>query len=531
MRKHPRFSWIELSAELKRRRVYAVIGAYAVVGWIILQVGEVTFEPLNLPGWVMTSLIVVVMLGFPVVLVLAWIFDITSAGIRRDPRPLLRTVIDNDMPSIAVLPFLDLSPDTDNAYFCEGISEEILNALTRIPGLRVAARSSSFQFAGSAGDVREIGKELGVKAILEGSVRKTNNHIRVTAQLVKTSDGYHLWSKSFAEELEDVFTIQDEIATSIAAALLKTIAEKRPVRTTWSKDVTAYDYYLRGRHFLRRFRKTDFESARQMFRQAISLDDEFARAWAGYADCHSLLFMYEDPNPQYREEAVNASKRALELAPELAEAYASCGLAALVCGDYQSADVKFKKALERNPPLFEAFYYYGRSRFHQGDLAMAAELFRQAAEADPEDYKSRCLRVQILSGMGQTDEAIKEANEAVAVVERNLEWNPDDVGAYHLGAGSLIALGEVDRAKQWLHRALEIDPDDSVLLYNVACNLATLGETETALDYLERAIENGVVNSEWMRNDNDLASLREDPRFSDLLRRLEDTQASVCKIA
>lgn len=531
MKKHRRFSWFEFSAEMKRRRVYPVIGAYAVIGWIVLQIGEVTFEPLNLPGWVMTVLIVIVILGFPAALILAWVFDLTSAGIRRDRRPLLRTFIANEMPSIAVLPFMDLSPDKDQGYFCEGVAEEILNALTRIPNLRVAARSSSFQFAGSAGDAREIGKTLGVKAILEGSVRKSNNHLRVTAQLVKASDGYHLWSKSFAAELKDVFAIQDEIATSIAAALLKTIAAKRPVRTTWSKDVTAYDYYLRGRHFLKRFRKTDIESARQMFRQAIKLDDEFALAWAGYADCHSLLVMYEDPKPKYREKAAKASKRALELDSGLAEAHASCGLASLICADYESAEVEFKKALELNPKLFEAYYYYGRTRFHQGDLSMAAELFRQAAEVDPADYKSRCLRVQILRGVGRTEEAVKAAKEAIAVVERNLEWNPDDACAYHLGAGPLIALGEVHRAKRWLHRALEIDPDDSVLLYNVACNLASLGEADTALSYLERAINHGVVNAAWMRNDSDLASLREDSRFVDMLRRLEETEASVCKVA
>lgn len=495
MKKHPQFSWSELSAELKRRRVYPVIAAYAVVGWIVLQVGEVTFEPLNLPGWVMTALIVGVILGFPVVLVLAWVFDLTSAGIRRDPRPMLSPAIANGMPSIAVLPFIDLSPNADQGYFCEGVAEAILNALTRIPDLRVAARSSSFQFAGSAGDVRKIGKSLGVKSILEGSVRKANSRLRVTAQLVTASDGYHLWSKTFDAELKDVFGIQDQIATGIAASLLTTIRSMRPVSTRLSKNVTAYDYYLRGRHFLKRLRKTDLESAKQMFRQAIRLDDEFALAWCGYADCHSLLVIYEDPKPNYRKKAAAASKRALELDSTLAEAHASCGLASLISSEYDCAEQQFKKALELNPSLFEAYYYYGRTRFHQGDLDMAADLFRQAAEMDPEDYRSRCLRVQILRGAGRTRENAREAREALAVVQRNLEWNPDDASAYHLGAGSAIVLGEFDRAKRWLRRALEIDPDDSVLLYNVACNFATLGEVETALGYLEQAIEHGVVSS------------------------------------
>ena len=531
MKRHPRFSWLELSAELTRRRVYNVVGAYAVIGWMILQIGEVTFEPLNLPGWVMPLLIIIVIIGFPIVFALAWTFDLTSTGIRRDRKWVLRSGAADEGPSIAVLPFVDLSSDNDQAYFCEGVAEAILNALTRIPDLRVAARSSSFEYASRAGDVRKIGVALGVQSILEGSVRRSNSHIRVTAQLVKTSDGFHLWSKTFDEELKDVFAIQDEIATSIAAALFETIGSERPVRTSWSRDVTAYDYYLRGRKFLRRFCKTNIESARQMFWQAIKIDDEFALAWAGYADCHSLLVMYEDPKPNYRENALNASARALELAPDLAEVHVSAGLASLVCADYKSAEKQFKKALKLNSKLFEAYYYYGRTQVHSGNLAMAADLFREAADVDPTDFRSRCLRVQILRGLGRTEEAAREAKEAVAVVERSLKWNPDDVSAYHLGAGSLIALGEIDRAKRWLHRALEISPDDSVLLYNVACNLAVIGDTNAAIRYLGQAIDHGVINAAWMLNDKDLASVQEDPRFSQLLTRLEGMDAGVPTIS
>lgn len=531
MKKHPRFSWFELSAELTRRRVYHVIGAYAVIGWMVLQIGEVTFEPLNLPGWVMPLLIIVVIVGFPIVFSLAWVFDLTSAGIRRDRKSVVRSGAAKEGPSIAVLPFVDLSTDKDQAYFCEGVAEAILNALTRIPDLRVAARSSSFEYAGRAGDVRKIGNALGVQSILEGSVRKSNSHIRVTAQLVKASDGFHLWSKTFDEDLKDLFAIQDEIATSIAATLFETIASGRSVRTTWCKDVTAYDFYLRGRRFLRRFCKTNIESARQMFRQAIKIDDECALAWAGYADCHSLLVMYEDPKPYYRENALNASARALELAPDLAEVHVSAGLASLVCTDYESAETQFKKALELNSKLFEAYYYYGRTQVHSGNLAMAADLFRQAADVDPTDFRSRCLRVQILRGLGRTEEAAREAKEAVAVVERSLKWNPDDVSAYHIGAGSLIVLGEIDRAKRWLHRALENGPDDSVLLYNVACHLAVMGDTNAAIRYLGQAIDHGVVNAAWMLNDNDLANVREDPRFSELLSRLDGMDADVRKIS
>ena len=526
-------SWRWISNELKRREVYPVIVAYAIFGWILLQIGEVTFEPLGLPTWVVTTLIAAVVAGFPIALVLAWMYDFTSRGIRRDriPSPDLDLDSGKELPSIAVLPFLDLSPGKDQQYFCEGVAEEILNALTRIRDLNVAARSSSFQFSSQAGDVKAIGRKLGVTAILEGSVRKSGRRLRVTAQLVNVVNGYHIWSREFDEDLEDVFAIQDEIAASIAGALVETIGEreKEAIRAVPRTDVNAYDYYLRGRQFFKRFHKVDIEHARQMFWQALDIDPNFALAWAGYADCHSFLMMYVDPDPVHAQQADRASKRALELGPEQAEAHASRGLACLVGRDFNNAEAAFREALHLNPRLFEAYYYYARARFHQGDLDMAARLFRKAADADPTDYQSRCLRVQILRGTGHEALAIEEAREAVEVLEKHLEWHPDDARGLHLGAGSLIMLGQTQRAKNWLRRALELDPDDPIVLYNVACNFATLGEADESLDYLEQAVEHGTVSSDWMRNDEDLVSLRDDPRYAELLQRVEARES--CQLA
>jgi len=521
----PLSSLAEISRQLKRRKVYPVIAAYAVIGWILLQIGEVTFEPLGLPDWTMTVLVIVVIVGFPVALILSWIFDITPTGLQRDSDIVVAARASDDVPSIAVLPFADMSPDKDQGYFCEGVAEEILNALTKIEKLHVAARTSSFQFKNREGDIRKIGNALGVKTILEGSVRKSGSQLRVTAQLVKVADGYHLWSKSFDQELEDIFAIQDEIATCIVQSLLDTLT---PVKTTSSRDVQAYEHYLRGRQFFNRFRKKDIEFARQMFRQAIDIDSEFALAWAGYADCFSFLMMYVDPKESYRGQASKASERALGLSPDLAEAHASRGLAYLICEDFELAEARFLKALELNPRLFEAYYYYARTKFHQGDLPLAAELFAKAAEVNPEDYQSRLLRVQILRGLGRTDEALAEAKPSIAAVEKHLEWHPDDARALHLGAGSLILSGEIDRGKRWLRRALEIDPNDSVVLYNVACNYATLGEQDVALDYLEQAIENGTVSAAWMRNDEDLQNLRSHPKYSELVQRLENQSIQPC---
>ena len=520
MRKKPLSLLSRFSAELLRRRVYPVIVAYAFVAWILLQIGEVTFAPLGFPGWVMTTRVISVIAGFPVAAVLAWMFDITPTGIRRDTRKADAVTLADDSPSIAVLPFSDMSPDKDQGYFCEGIAEEILNALTKIESLQVVARMSSFRFGGAGddgGDVKDIGRKLGAKTILEGSVRKSGDQLRVTAQLIKVEDGYHLWSKTFDRELKDVFAIQDEIASSIAESLLNTLVR---VKTTVCCDARAYDYYLRGRQFLNRFRKVDMEFARQMFHQAIDQDPQFAMAWAGYADCFSLEIMYADPKPGFRDKAREASARALALDPNLAEAHASSGLAHLVLEEFEQAESEFKKAIELNPRLFEAYYYFGRTRFHQGDMDAAADLFAQAASVNPEDYQSRLLRVQILRGAGRIDAAKTEARLAIEVVERNLEWNPDDARAFHLGAGSLILLGEIQRAGEWLDRALRIDPDDPIVLYNVACNYSILNRVDEAMECLERAFEHGTVSEDWMKNDADLVNVRSHPRYAALLSRI-----------
>lgn len=523
MKRYPFSEVLAFLEQLRRRKVYRAMAAYAVAGWLVLQIGEVTFEPLGLPGWAMTALIIVVILGFPVAVIFSWVFDITPAGVRRDDGDTAPSPGRSGEPSIAVLPFADMSPGQDQRFFCEGIAEEILNALTRIEDLHVAARSSAFQYADIGVDVRRVGKDLGVETVLEGSVRKSGEHLRITAQLVDVANGYHLWSKTFDQNLEDVFAIQDEIARSIAQSLLDTIGpgERSAIKTTSSRDVTAYEFYLRGRHFMHRFRKTHIEFARQMFREAIDADARFALAWAGYADCHSLLIMYADPNADYRQEAARASNQALEIDPDLAEAHASRGLAHLVADEFDAAEAEFDRALELNPRLYEGYYYGGRAKFHQGDVEEAAVLFAKAAEVNPAEYQARCLRVQILRGLGRFEAAEREARDNIKVLEKHLQWNPDDVRALHLGAGSLVALGEFDRAKRWLSRALEIDPDDSILLYNVACNYATMGEIELALDYLEAAIANGMVSGAWIRNDADLDSLRSHPRFDVLLARID----------
>jgi non-specific serine/threonine protein kinase len=430
-------------------------------------------------------------------------------------------------PSIAVLPFVDMSPERDQEYFCEGMAEEILNALSRIRGLRMASRTSSFRFRNATADSRDIGKQLRVGTLLEGSVRRSGGRLRISAQLVDVDEGYHLWSERYDRELTDVFEIQDEIARSIARALQVTLttAEKGEIQKTPTRDVQAYDYYLRGRKFYYQFGRREIEFALQLFSRAIELDPDFALAWAGLADCWSFLFMYSERSETSRQQAETASGRAIELDPESAQAQASRGVALSLGRRDDEAEQAFETAIRLDPTLFEAYYFYARHCFVGGDLEKAARMYQQATKVFPEDYQARLLVAQIFEELGRPADAEAARRAGIEVAEKHLELNPDDARALYLGANGLVALGEVERGLEWAGRALEMAPDEPMLLYNVGCIYALAGRIEDAVEVLERAVANGLTQKRWFEHDNNLDPLREHPRFRALMERLERSKS------
>ena len=424
--------------------------------------------------------------------------------------------------SIAVLPFVNMSADPENEYFTDGIAEEIINALTKVQALRVASRTSSFAFKGKNQDIRQVGEQLNVGTVLEGSVRKAGTKLRVTAQLVNVTDGYHLWSERYDRELQDVFAIQDEIAGNIVRALSVVLsdAEKRAIEKAPTDNVAAYDYYLRGRQFFHQFRRTGIQFARRMFERAIEVDPNYALAYAGVADCCAFLFMYWDGSNSNLESADSASRKALELDPELAEAHASRGFAVSLSKRYDDARTEFETALRLNPKLYEAHYLYARACFQEGKLEEAVRHYQDAARVRPEDYQALLLMQAPLKGLGRKAEAEAALRQGLQVAERYVELNPDDARALYLGAGALAQLGQRDRALEWTKRAFSIDPEDSGVLYNVACSYALLGRIDDAIACLEKAVQNGFGHREWLENDSDLNALRADPRFQTLRARL-----------
>src|SRR5437773_696220 len=424
--------------------------------------------------------------------------------------------------SIAVLAFVNMSNDPENEFFSDGIAEEIINALTQVKALRVASRTSSFAIKGKNEHIGEVGRKLKVHTVLEGSVRKAGNRLRVTAQLVNAADGYHLWSERYDRQLEDVFEIQDEIAENIVRALRVVLGEdeKRAIEKTPTENVQAYEYYLRGRQFFHQFRRTGLQYARRMFDRVVEIDPNFALARAGIADCCSFLYMYWDSSKANLEGADASSREALQLDPESAEAHTSRALALTLRGRYQEAREEFEAALRLNPMLYEAHYFYGRACLTEGKPDEAVSHYREAWRVRPEDYQAIFLSADPLVKLGCRDEALDAARQGLKVADAHLELNPDDARAWYLSAGALMRLGQRDQALERARRALAIDPEDAGVLYNVACVYALAGSSEEALDHLDKAIQNGVAHREWLENDSDLDSIRGEPRFQALLRKL-----------
>jgi adenylate cyclase len=422
--------------------------------------------------------------------------------------------------SVAVLPFVDLSAERDQEYLSDGVAEEILNVLTKVGGLHVPARTSCFAFRGASVDAREIGRQLAVDALLEGSIRKAGNRVRITVQLIDAHNGYRLWSERFDRELDDIFAIQDEIARSVvdALGLSLTRREERRLLKRSSSNVPAYEFYLRGRKLFQKWTRQNIEVARQMFQRAIELDPDFAGAWAGLATAHVHLFGCD--NEPHLEKAREASAHALKLDPESAEAHVAAGQGFSMEQRYADAAKEFEQAIDLDPTLFDAYYYYARSCFKSGDLEKSLRLFEQAQEVRPDDYEATQLSALVLRQLGRNEESRSADQRALKRLRKHLELNPDDARAHVLGAGSLARLGESGQARQWCERAMSLAPDDDAILYNAACVLATLGEDERALDVLQRAIEAGLAGGDWVARDPDWERLRDHPRFQALAKRL-----------
>jgi len=428
-----------------------------------------------------------------------------------------------ERPSIAVLPFNNMSGDSEQEYFSDGITEDIITDLSKVSGLSVVARHTAFTYKNRPVNVQEVGRELGVAYVLEGSVRKAGARVRVTGLLINSKDGNHVWADRFDRELTDIFAIQDEITHAIVEQLKVKLhpQEQKSIAQAPTDNIEAYTYYLKGRDFLNRRSKRYLQLARQMFAKAVERDPMYARAYAGMADCDSYLYMtYHEKVAM--EKVLATTEKALALDPNLAEAHASRGVALSAGQRYEEAKDEFEKALALNPDSYEAHYFYARSNFAQGKVDRAAALFERAAEIKPDDYQVPCLLVGIYKSLGRRQDAKNAARKGVGLAERELILHPEDSRPAQLGAGAWFLLGEKERAREWTARSLTIDPDDLVAQYNAACSYSRLGDIDAALNLLEQCLPNlGHEKVNWAKYDSELEPLRSHPRYQRLFERVD----------
>ncbi len=428
--------------------------------------------------------------------------------------------------AVAVLPFADFSPEGGQAYFCEGLAEEILNRLARLPELRIVARGVSFQFQPDS-DPREVGRELGVSYVLAGTVRREVRELRIAAELTDTGSGFRIWSQQWHRAQQQVLAVQEQIAAEVLEALdvrFAGIRLERAARPRQPRSADAYDHYLRGRALFMEGRRTTYYEARRHYKAALDIDPEYALAYAGLADCLSYLYLFHELSESHRVSAEEASAKAIELAPEVAESHAARALALDTYARDDEAEHHFRRALELDPKSFEASYHFARHCFRRGRFEEALELFRRAADADPTAYAPCDLAAGISVSLGDHSGGAAWRQQCLERVERRLERYPGDQRAILFGGVGLAAQGDKKRALRWLRRAEEIDPEDPVALYNMACAATLCDEVDLGLDFLERAIAAGFPDLSWIESDSELDPLRSAPRYADVIAPLRERE-------
>ena len=426
-------------------------------------------------------------------------------------------------PSVAVLPFANMSNDPEQEFFSDGITEDIITDLSDVSGLFVLSRHTVFAYKRRAGDLERIAGELGVEYVVEGSVRKSGNRVRITAELTEGATDGHIWAARFDRELTDIFAVQDEIAKAIVRQLrVKLLPEERAaIEQPPTSNVEAYTHYLRGREYYHIASRANHLMARQSFARAAELDPLYARAYAGIAICDVRLQSNYGTAIAVADILATAEK-ALAIDPKLAEAHAARGFALALALRRDEAAAAFETGLAHDPDCHEANRFYAEFCVTLGRFEMAAKLFIRATEIKPSDYGSPLMLINVFRSLGEEEKAQSYARMGIRKAEEELRRHPENANCACLGATVLAYLGDKQRAAEWLARALATDPGDLNIKYNAACTYALLGEAEQAIDLLESWVPQvGTEMRLWFQNDSDFDSIREHPRYRSLSDRAD----------
>ena len=544
-----------------------------------MQVADTFFPALNLPEWTTTLVAALLVLGFPVAVLLAWAFELTPEGVKRDtgegeaaprgvkaadvviilllvgvigfmafdrlggdaPAPGAQAVPGKLDPSVAVLPFSNMSADPDNEYFSDGLTDTLLHMLAQVKDLKVAARTSSFAFKGTNTDIREIARQLGVAAVLEGSVQRSGDRVRIVAQLIKADDGFHLWSQTYDRKLDDIFAVQDEIATSVATAMRGSLLGESDIPAMddgLTSSQEAYDLFLRAREGLRVGTERRVVEAERQLRKALALDPEFALAWSALAQVLERLVTVQGLSwADVQDEILAAAAKGVELAPGVAETHTAQGAVLFWNLDLADAEAALGRALELDPDYARALSALADVEFRQGHYAESVQLAERALAADPLDYGLKADSTYKYSIIGQWDTAVelseavlahtpdsldglsslgnvywRTGNEAKAIpiYMRLLRINPNQRYIMERIARSYMALGDMEEARRWIDRAYENNPDAASDELAEWCFLS--GDVECAIDQAERRLAGEAFPGELARlgAETDLAVYRRD---------------------
>jgi serine/threonine protein kinase/lipopolysaccharide biosynthesis regulator YciM len=422
------------------------------------------------------------------------------------------SVVPRSQNSVAVLYFENLSSAKEDEYLRDGMTEDIITELTNIKNLKVFPRPALLPYRDKPVTAPQVGRELNAAYVLSGSLRRSGNRLRITAQLVETHSGHALWAQRFDREMDDVFEVQDEIARSLAQAFRINLSpqEEQKIASKPTQNSVAYDYYLRGRSYARR---ESLEFALQMYEQAIKLDPNFALAHAGIAYICGIIHEVREHNPKWVVRGEAACSKALEVDPNLAEALVAQARISYSQRKHEEAIDLARRAIALKPDCEGVYNVLGRVYFASGRFQEAAELSEKAIEANGDDYNVFIPIVNALERLGRTTELQRFRELEMNALERQLELVPEDVRARSLLAADYANMGRLDDAVRHLEMTVALRPNDSNVLYNAACTYAVLGKKQEALALLQRSVDAGYANFDWPRQDPDLKSLHNDPEF------------------
>lgn len=514
--------------ELRRRNVFKSAVTYLIVAWLVAQVSDVILPTFNAPPYIMQALIFILIIGFPISLVFAWIYEISPKGIKKinnaEEQIFITAQSDKqleyDNKKLAVLPFKNISSNNDSNYFSDGLTEEIIIRLSGIKELDIASRRTSMQYRDSELDIASLGRELKARYILYGTVRKHNDNLRISTELIDVAKDAELWAEIYSGKMADVFGIQEKVSKKIVASLqLKlTPKEKKALSERATLNSEAHDANLRAREFLLRYTKSYLLLAIDIFQNAIDLDPKYATAYAGMSEACALLYETHDRNPSWLEKAEASSLKALIYDPTSSEAYSALGLVYYNKNSLKEALIAVQKAISFDPDNFFAYWIRGRL-YRMMDKDTEAILDFNKVLDLCRDFHSAYGDLQMSYEKLKDKENLEiTIKRAAAFYPSYLLRYPDDARAHQFYAFTLKRLGRLEEAKEEMNKGTNVNPNDLIIIYNAACFYALIGDNKTSIANLKKAIDNGFGNFEYIKHDPDLFSLKSEPDFIALLQ-------------